>query len=176
MEETDLVMLTETKGKPPALEGFTWYSKERKAGKGGGVAIAAKDNLTNYISQPDVVESDEVEISWIELNQPGRNKIFLGCYYGLQEKTELENVITQFEQLKTQVSMMNHKGAVILAGDFNAKIETQDQPISRNGKVLEEFLKDTNMEQINHWSTTGKWTRVNRKKPSESSGMPRRSG
>ena len=85
-EETDIAMLTETKGKPPALEGFTWYLKERKAGKGGGVAIAAKDNLTNYISQPDVVESDEVEISWIELNQPRRKKIFLGCYYGLQEK------------------------------------------------------------------------------------------
>ena len=133
MEETDIVMLTETKGKPPALEGFTWYSKERKKGKGGGVAIAVKDSLVNHVSQPNVVESEDVEIIWIEVNQPGRNNIFLGCYYGLQEKADVENVTTQFEQLKTQVSMLNHKEAVIIAGDFNAKLEMQEQAVSRNG-------------------------------------------
>ena len=34
---------------------------------------------------------------------------------------------------------------------------------------MEEFLKDTKMEPVNHRSTTGKWTRVNRKRPSEKS-------
>ena len=92
MEETDIVMLTETKGKPPALEGFTWYSKERKKGKGGGVAIAVKDSLVNHVSQPNIIESEDLEITWIEINQPGNKKIFLGCYYGLQEKAEIENV------------------------------------------------------------------------------------
>ena len=164
-EEIDITMLTETKGKPPALEGFTWYSKERKNGKGGGVAIAVRNNLTNNVSQPSVVESEEVEISWIELNQPGKGKIFLGCYYGLQEKAEVENVTAQFEHLKTQVTMLNHKGAIILAGDFNAKLTTEDQTLSRNGRVMEEFLQETRMEQVNHRSSTGKWTRVNGNKP-----------
>ena len=168
-EETDIAMLTETKGKPPALDGFTWYSKERKNGKGGGVAIAIRNNLINHVNQPSVVESDEVEIIWTELNQPGKDKIFLGCYYGLQEKSGVENVSAQFEQLKTQTAMLNHKGAVILAGDFNAKLAMEDQPTSRNGKIMEEFLQDTKMEQVNQRSTTGKWTRVNRKKPSEKS-------
>ena len=168
-EETDIVMLTETKGRPPALEGFTWYSKERKNGKGGGVAIAIKNSLTNHVGQPDVIESEELEICWIELNLPGNNKIFIGCYYGLQEKAEVESVTAQFEQLKTQVLMMNHKGAVILAGDFNAKLAVKDQNLSRNGKVMEEFLHDTRMDQLNKMSSTGKWTRVNRKRPSEKS-------
>ena len=33
-EETDIAMITETKGPPPAMEGYTWYSKERKNRKG----------------------------------------------------------------------------------------------------------------------------------------------
>ena len=115
-------MLTETKRKPPPLEGFTWYSQERKKGKGGGVAIAVKNSLVNYVSQPDAVESEDLEITWIEVNQPGRDNIFLGSYYGRQEKADLENVTAQFEQLKTQETMLNHKGAVIIAGDFNAKL------------------------------------------------------
>ena len=69
-EETDIAMLTETKGKPPALEGFTWYSKERKNGKGGGVAIAIRNSLTNHVGQPDVMETDEVKVCWIYRAQP----------------------------------------------------------------------------------------------------------
>ena len=169
MEETDIAMLTETKGKPPALEGYTWYSRERTNGKGGGVAIAVRDSLANHVNQPDVVESEDIEVTWIEVNVPGKDKIFIGCYYGLQEKAEIESVTNQFEQLKTQVTMLNHKGAVIMAGDFNAKLETQDQMTSRNGKIMKEFLQETRMVAINGKSITGKWTRVNRKRPTEKS-------
>ena len=88
MEETDIVLLTETKGPPPALDGYTWVSKERKNGKGGGVAIATKNNLTNYISIPDIHENDEVESIWIKIKPPQMKEIYFGCFYGPQEKTD----------------------------------------------------------------------------------------
>ena len=172
-EETDIAMLTETKGQPPAIEGYTWYSKERKKCKGGGVAIAVKNNMANITSILEINEWEEMEILWIKVHKSGEEEIYLGCYYGLQEKAEKDQVTTQFEHLKTQISMIQHKGSVILAGDFNAKLRNHEpnynQEISRNGKIMEQFLQETKMENINHMSRTGRWTRVNRHKNDEKS-------
>ena len=172
-EETDIAMLTETKGHPPAMEGYTWYSKERKNGKGGGVAIAVKNELANNTTMPEINEGDEMEIIWIKIHKPGKHDMYFGCYYGLQEKAEKEQVNTQFEHLKTQVTMIQHKGSVVLAGDFNAKLKCTEpdylQETSRNGKIMEQFLQDTKMENINYMSKTGRWTRVNRHKTDERS-------
>ena len=173
MEETDIVLLTETKGPPPALDGYTWVSKERKNGKGGGVAIATKNNLTNYINIPDIHENDEVESIWIKIKPPQMKEIYFGCFYGPQEKTDKERVTAQYDHLTTQISMINHKGSVILAGDFNAKLKYSDnqhtQLTSRNGKIMENLMDQTKMEPVNDKSSTGRWTRVNRHRPSEKS-------
>ena len=153
MEKTDIAMLTETKGIPPKMDGFTWFTKERLNGRGGGVAIAVRNNFCRYITQPDVIESNEMEIIWIALKGARHNTIHLGCYYGLQEKAEKEKVENEFDQPKTQIAMMDHKGPITLAGDFNAKIRMDEadckQDMSCNGKILEQFLQETRMEYIN---------------------------
>ena len=173
MEETDIAMLTETKGPPPAMEGYTWYSKERRNGKGGGVAIAVRNNLTSFTSTPDINDWNEMEIIWIKIYKPGRQQMYFGCYYGLQEKVEKEHIITQFEHLKTQVARIQHKGSIVLAGDFNAKMRNEEsghiQEASRNGKVMEQFLQETKLINANQLSKTGKWTRVNRHNTTEKS-------
>ena len=155
------------------MEGYTWYSKERKNGKGGGVAIAIKNELANHTSIPEINEWEEMEIIWIKIHKPGKHDMYFGCYYGLQEKAEKEQVNAQFEHLKTQVTMIQHKGSIILAGDFNAKLKSVEpnymQETSRNGKIMEQFLQETKMENINYMSRTGRWTRVNRHKTDEKS-------
>ena len=170
MEETDIVMLTETKGAPPLMEHFTWYSKERKNNRGGGVAIGVRNELAKYTSTPNIIETEEVEIAWIRMQIPKKKEVYIGCYYGLQEKAEKRSVEAQFEHLKTQVSMLQQDSCIIIAGDFNAKLPFDNhQEISRNGKILEEFLQDTNMENNNKASIDGMWTRTNRRNTNEKS-------
>ena len=173
MEETDVVLITETKGRPPLLEGFTWYSKERQGGRGGGVAIAVRNNLNKYVIQPNINECSEMEIIWIAIKRPHESTIYLGCYYGLQEKSGIDKVERQYEHLKTQVAMVSHKGKVVLAGDFNSKVQIDEtyckQSQSRNGKIMESFLQETGLEHVNTTSMTGVWTRVNRNNPEEKS-------
>ena len=62
MEEADIVLHTETKGPPHALDEYTWSSKEMKNDKGGGTAIATKNNLANHTSTPNIIENGKVEI------------------------------------------------------------------------------------------------------------------
>ena len=49
-EETDMALLTETKGPPLSLNSCTWFTLERRSGKGRCVAIVIKNNFANLIS------------------------------------------------------------------------------------------------------------------------------
>ena len=171
MEQTDIVLLTETKGLPPTLAGYTWVSKERKTGKGGGVAIAIKNNLVNHVSTPNITEKDEVESICIRLKLLQTKEIYVGCYNGPQEKAEKDLVTAQYDLLI--YIHINHKGSVILSEDFNAKLGYSNnkytQEISRNGKIMQNLLNQTKMEPVNDKSTTGRWTRVNRQRPNKKS-------
>ncbi len=81
----------------------------------------------------------------------------------------------EYDTLKTQINILKQQGDVVLAGDFNAKLElnipTKNiiQPESRNGTMLRELLEDTDSIAINIKEETCEWTRQNRKKPDERS-------
>ena len=173
MEKADIILLTETKGAPPKIAGMTWFHRQRKNGKGGGVAIGMNNNIAKYSKIITPNEDSDQEIIWVSTETPNRKKTIFGCFYGPQEKTKIEEVKTQYDHLTTQIEMLNVEGTVILGGDFNAKlpVKTEDynQEISRNGKLLEEMLNETGMTPVNGKSTTGKWTRVNRNNTAEKS-------
>ena len=162
MEKTDITLLTETKGAPPVSVGIKWFHKQRKNGKGGGVAIGIKDHIAKYAKIITPNEDPDQEIIWTSIDIPQKRKIILGCFYGPQESTQKENVIAQYEHLTSQLEVLNQKGIVILGGDFNAKLEeTSDnysQKTSRNGKCLQEMIEKTDMKKANDKSETGKWT------------------
>ena len=172
-EKADIILLTETKGIPPKIAGVTWFHKQRKNGKGGGVAIGIKNGIAKYSKAITPNEDPDQEIIWVCTETPNKEKTFFGCFYGPQEKAKKEDVKAQYDQLTTQLEMLNLKGTVIVGGDFNAKlaIKSKDynQEVSRNGKFLEELLKATDMTTMNEKSKTGKWTRVNRNNTSEKS-------
>ena len=170
-----IVGLAETKLGPiaPVTQGYTWINKNRK-GKGGGVALMIRDDIKNKIKQVHDLEDQDQEVAWIELpKQP--KKTFIGIYYGQQEKCSNEEAQRQFSQLTSQVSKLKQSGEVILMGDFNAKIAINDnktgatQQQSRNGKLMQEMIDDTNLDTVSTKAHIGIWTRVNRKKTTEKS-------
>ena len=142
-EEYDahIVAITETKINPPKLQGYgKWKSKERKQRAGGGVAITARNDINNKVTKVTNLEDDEQEVVWVELKKNMKDKIYIGTYYGKQEKAPREEIEREFSQLSTQISALKKKGEVIITGDFNAKININEgdikQKLSPNGKQL----------------------------------------
>ena len=167
--ECDIAFITETKGEPPIITGYKWYTKNRQTKKGGGVAIAVREEIARHTFEGSKNENHDQEIIWIEIRPPGKEKYICGCFYGPQENQTKEEVERQYSQLETQIHRYQAEGEVILAGDFNAKLKTQEQDESRNGSIMRNLIKNTGLQPINNKSKTGKWTRVNRKNQNERS-------
>ena len=109
---------------------------------------------------------------WITLKSA--SKIAIGVVYRKQETASKEEVEQQFQELTTVTNRMQQKCEVIILGDLNAKIAINKQQckqkLSRNGSLLQEFLKQTNTVIINTTEKhQGTWTRVNRRNNSEKS-------
>ena len=166
-------MLTETKGEPPKIENFTWFSKQREKEKGGGIAIAIKNELAKFSTIAKELEEGDDEIMWVKIEHQNREVDYIGCVYGLQERNRIEEVERQFNNITTQIEIAQNRGQVILAGDFNAKIKVDKrdykQATSRNGRLLENMLETTKCTAANLKSTTGLWTRQNRSNTNEKS-------
>ena len=169
----DIVMITETKGRPPQMDGFKWYHKERTNTTGGGVAIAIKNEMAKYTGEVKDIEDQNQEIIWIETMIPGNDRLYIGCYYGPQEREQKEEVERQYSQIETQIHRLQKLGGVIIGGDFNSKMEINrhgiNQKESRNGQMLSKMIEKTHMTPINLKSEVGIWTRVNRNNTEEKS-------
>ena len=106
MEKADIVLLTETKGIPPKIAGITWFHKQRKNGKGGGVAIGVNKDIAKHSKVITPNEDPDQEIIWVSTKTPKRKKTIFGCFYGPQEKMKKE-VKTQYDHLTIQLEMLN---------------------------------------------------------------------
>ena len=169
---SDIVAITETKGLPPKLEGYTqWECKQTKK-QGGGVAITVKEELANNFLTLEDMEDENQEIIWAQISLKNK-KMYIGIYYGKQENEKRETIEREFSQLNTQLNRVRNKGPTILVGDFNAKLKIEKkearQEMSSNGTYLAELTRICEMTPISINSQTGTWTRVNRNNPSERS-------
>ena len=77
-QNSHIVAITETKGTPPALEGYApWYHRLRSEGDGGGVAITVRNDINQNTQLVDDLENNNnQEIIWIQINLNRRNKIW----------------------------------------------------------------------------------------------------
>lgn len=174
ISNSDIILLTETKGRPCRIENIKWFSKERGKDKGGGIAIGVKNNLAKYASIEKEKEEDYTESLWVKIELPGKKADMIGVFYGKQESTRKEEVERQFNDLTTQIEKVKKEGSVIIVGDFNAKLEWNEgkervQTYSRNGKIMKEMIEVTETKVVNDMSKTGKWTRQNRNNKDERS-------
>ena len=115
-------------------------------------------------------------------NHMGRNQIrttkqFIGIYYGPQENTPIEETEREYSQLATKFTPWRSReewyGWWEWTAHFNANLEINTSHVkqikSRNGKLLEKLIEDTKLTPINTQERTCKWTRQNRKNPTEKS-------
>ena len=139
-----IVTIAETKGPPPKLNGYaTWYSKSRTGRDGGGVAIAAREDIANSVQIVDELEDHDQEIIWVQINTSKHKKIHVGIYYGKQEKEPIDTVEREFSQLKTQIIKLKKIGTVLLTGDFNAKSASTKTRSTRTHPVTEGYWKSS---------------------------------
>ncbi len=172
-EDAQVIAITETKQIPPKLDGYMkWYSKERKGQQGGGVAITVRNDLAKNVNRISEFDNDDIEIVWIEVTISNVNKLYIGTYYGKQEKAPTEEVENEMSELCSQIEFLKAKGQILLTGDFNAKLLIQKQNIlqteSRNGRILKQVIDFTKIEPVS-LRADNTWTRVNRNKTDEKS-------
>ena len=149
------------------MQGYGWINKPRHNKNGGGVAILIRDDIYKLTKRVEDLEDQDQEIIWIQIDN-GVNKIYVGIYYGPQEKCSNEEAERQYSQLTTQINKLKNRGQVILMGDFNAKLEVKNnkiqQDLSRNGKHLEKLLEDTDTIPISLNESQQAWTRIRKRK------------
>ena len=166
--QANIITLTETKSKPPNIDGFTnWHAKNRTNKQGGGVAITLKSDLKNNAIKLENTDFTNQEVVWIELKQNQTEKLFIGTYYGKQESAKEEELEEEYDNLRDQITRLK-QGQIILAGDFNAKLKIdkndKQQNESRNGKYLRELIEFHDLIPITLHSKDGTWTRERRTK------------
>ena len=162
LKSAQIICITETKGKPPTIPGYSeWHTGGRKEG-GGGVAIAVREDLTNNTQPIDDIEDNDQEIAWIRINGAYNNKISVGVYYGKQESDPADEVEREFSQIMTQIIKLKQQGPVILTGDFNAKIQIIKEHItqnpSRNGHILQNLIDELELIPVSTRAEDGTWT------------------
>ena len=164
---THIAAITETllgNNEKITIPGYTWKGKNREKKKGGGVGFLIRDDIKNLTTDIQI-ETSHTEIKWIRLKC--KENIAIGVFYGKQENINQDDADDQFNELTTQTNLMINEGQVILMGDMNAKIESEDnsnkQEPSRNGKLLIQYTEATNTLIINKSKThSGIWTRTNK--------------
>ena len=169
-----IIGLAETKlnKTTPKVDGYKWVNKPRLNRPGGGVALLIREDIQHIVEQVTDLEDDEQEIAWIRLKQTGNN-VYVGIYYGPQEKCSNEEAERQYAQLTAQINKLKSDGQIILMGDFNAKLKVDkleiQQEMSRNGEYLQKMIEDTQTVPVTLNADKGMWTRVKRKDTNERS-------
>ena len=130
------------------------------------------NKIANLTTEDNSTNEENTETKWIKLECKPKN-FAIGVFYGPQEKTKQELAKSIYNCLETQVSLQMSGNEIILGGDFNAKIEIDNNEIkqkqSRNGKLLQRMIENTGLQAISTKADIGSWTRVNRKNTNEKS-------
>ena len=162
-----IITLAETKitSHPPKINGYSWLTKNRNYNQGGGVAILIRDDIKHTCQQITDLEDQDQDICWMKMHT-NNSALHIGVYYGKQEQAPEEQIREEFSKLTTQINKLKQNGEVILTGDFNAKLEVNNdqanQNQSRNGKIMADLLKNTGLQPISLKANIGIWTRENR--------------
>ena len=161
------------KGDQISIKGYWWTERPWPNNKGGGVGNLIAEKIPNIISDDNKCEEHELlETKWIRLESRPKN-IAIGVFYRPQENEKFEKVQEIYTALNNQINQQTEDNEVIIAEDFNAKLEVNRegyvQTISRNGKILKDMIKENNLTQVNLTADYGIWTRENRQNTTEKS-------
>ena len=159
-----IITLAETKitSNPPKINVYSWLTKKPQLQPGNRVAILICDDIKHTGNWPRRPGPGHL----LEKMQRNNSALRIGVYYGKQEQAPEERIREEFSKLTTQINKLKQNGEVILTGDFNAKLEVNNdkakQNQSRNGKIMADFLKNTGLQPIPLKANIGTWIRKNR--------------
>ncbi len=169
---TDIAGITETHLRPSEhvqIDGYTWIGLPRKVGQGGGIGFFVRNDIYPLIQIMD--HEDDLELKWIKVKT--KPCIHVGILYGSQENINKNEITKNYKRLEYSIQQQA-PNEIILMGDFNAKIEIDNEQIrqapSRNGKLLSNIIDRNQLTPTNQMSLhKGTWTRINSNNPSEKS-------
>lgn len=170
------------------VDGYKFYGNNRKqihkrATRGSaGVGAFVKNEVSNSF-EISILDDNVEGILWLEFNSKITNSRFCVaiCYLPPAESCRPVDADTFFHDLLQQVYIYQHKGKIIICGDFNARIgpnldyiegvdlvkprNVLDTVENHHGDVFSNFLSDINFGMLNgrfedneytYISTTGK--------------------
>ena len=106
----------------------------------------------------NVEEHRDLESKWIQVECRPQN-ISIGVVYGPQVNEKIEKVRQIYNALDIQIKQKSMNNKVILAGDFNAKLQVNDSHVKQeesiNVKILNEIRKENSYYSISLDATQG---------------------
>ena len=152
------------------IDGYTFIGRSRDKRSSGGVGILVNNNIKNVITPHET--STDIELIWVSVRRRHQKPIYIGVYYGKQESNNRNEMIIEMDKLSDEITEKQNQGEVLLFMDGNAKIGMLDEPISRNGKLLQDLFDECGLGVMNASSKCiGRVTRVNRKNTEEKSAI-----
>jgi hypothetical protein len=172
----DIIMLTETKATSTWVNsvikelGYIPVIKSGPTVNSGGMVIGTRTHLG---STTNTTASNHQNIFSVQMEIKSYPVRLIGAY-GLQENENADVRKDFFTELEIEIECAVGAGCIpIVLGDLNAKylIENEKRtPTTPNGVMLCEVIETFSLHVANeHESCEGKWTRQNRKDPSERS-------
>ncbi len=166
MRKPDVVALCETKlhkNSKFEIKGYQTIKSNLKAGK-EGILVAAKEGSFNAIQM--IYESECRNIATVEVKYP-EETVRIIVAHGPQEDAPQDEKEEFYNDIKSEVERCLVEGhRLVMVGDFNAKLETDRDTLSKgSGKLLEEVIDTYDLTVLNHHpETEGKWTRIQSRK------------
>ena len=134
-----------------------WVRKNRQHKEGRGVGYFIKNTIKSSCTvEPD--NNTTTEILWIKLKLKRQENLFIRVLYGKQKSKncmkELEEEYEVIEKSISNYTETNNK--IILVGDFNGKIDNDENGITNgnisittNGKKTRSMVRTLNLDILN---------------------------
>ena len=136
-----------TNNKGANFKGYAFFGRPREEKSGGGVAIIVRNDKKRSIAPH--YSTRKLEILWVSVARKNEKPLYLGVYYGKQEKENMDEIREEMENLTEEIQELKRSGEIILCMDANAKIGLLGEPISRNGRLMNEMMCECDLEVIN---------------------------
>ncbi|XP_055521745.1 uncharacterized protein LOC129715880 [Leucoraja erinacea] len=137
INDYDIVGITETwlqgdQGWELNIQGYSIFRRDRRKGKGGGVALLIREGI-NAMERKDI-SLEDVESVWVELHNTKGQKTLVGVVYRPPNSSSEVG-----DGIKQEIRNACDKGKTVIMGDFNLHIDWVNQ-IGR-GAEEEDFLE-----------------------------------
>ena len=174
----ELFLITETQLRSNVginISGYTFHGKKRegkgKAKVGGGVGVLVRNDVRQKTSVHRATR--DIELIWISVRRAKKRPIMIGTYYGKQlSRTNKQDIEREMTLLEEEITEMRREGEILMTMDGNAKLNLLGEGICRNGILLNEVIKRSNLKLLNESSKCeGKITRKNTTKEKEISAI-----